>query len=158
MVILWSKMVRTKFRSIYQLIHRCPLFVSVRNERLICLLAVNSDPWQIFFSNVDYNSRMCRCCAFSWLCKSLPWSSLTLKKQQWHYTNELGGRGLKPETPGFLPGDLANHVSFPGCSFHSFKSGRHDMEWSLGYLTSQSCCQEQVVQERNSSVQRVSSW
>lgn len=75
----------------------------------------------MFFSNVDYNSRMRHFSALSWLCKSLPWSSLTLKKQQWHYTNGLGGRGLKPETPGFLPGDWANHVNFPGCSFHSFK-------------------------------------
>lgn len=134
-------MVRTKFRSIYQLIHRCPPFVkSVRNERSICLLAINSDRWQMFFSDVDCN-RVCRCPAFSWLCKSLPCSSLTLKKQQWHYTNGLAGRDLKPETPGFLPGDWANHVNFPGCRFHSFKSGHHDMEWSLGYLTSQGCCQ-----------------
>lgn len=56
---LYSQSSRVEFGSTDHLLHLCPLFVSVRNERLILFVSYKNDCGQMFFSNRESSTTCC---------------------------------------------------------------------------------------------------
>lgn len=58
---LYSQSSRVEFGSIDHLLHLCPLFVSVRNERLILFVSYKNDCGQTFLSNIESHNVLLPC-------------------------------------------------------------------------------------------------